>query len=69
VVVSVVVQGGRIDSVTITQSTLQYPLRDIAGLPAQVVQRQSAQVDTVSRATYSSQAFRGAVAQALSKAA
>jgi|SRR5579859_3877705 len=69
VVVSVVVLGGRIDSVTITQSSLQYPLRDIAGLPAQVVQRQSAQVDTVSRATYSSQAFRGAVAQALSKAA
>jgi uncharacterized protein with FMN-binding domain len=68
VVVNVVVQGGRIASVTITQSTLQYPLRDIAGLPAQVVQRQSAQVDTVSRATYSSQAFRGAVAQALSKA-
>ena len=69
VVVSVVVQGGRIASVTITQSTLQYPLRDIAGLPAQVVQRQTAQVDTVSRATYSSQAFKGAVAQALSKAA
>lgn len=69
VVVSLVVQGGRIASVTITQSTLQYPLRDIAGLPAQVVQRQTAQVDTVSRATYSSQAFKGAVAQALSKAA
>ena len=68
VVVSVVVQGGRIASVTITQSTLQYPLRDIAGLPAEVVQRQTAQVDTVSRATYSSQAFKGAVAQALSKA-
>ena len=45
------------------------PVRDIAGLPAQVVQRQSAQVDIVSRATYSSQAFRGAVCQALSKAA
>lgn len=68
VVVSVVVQGGRIASVTITQSTLQYPLRDIAGLPDEVVQRQTAQVDTVSRATYSSQAFKGAVAQALSKA-
>ena len=32
------------------------------------VGRQSAQVDTVSRATYSSQAFKGAVSQALSKA-
>jgi uncharacterized protein with FMN-binding domain len=67
--VNVLVQAGRIANVTITRSTLQYPLRDIAGLPAQVVQRQSAQVDIVSRATYSSQAFRGAVSQALSKAA
>jgi uncharacterized protein with FMN-binding domain len=66
--VSVDVQGGRIAQVTITRSTLQYPLRDIAGLPAEVVQRQSAQVDIVSRATYSSQAFRTAVSQALSKA-
>jgi len=67
--VSVQVQGGRIANVSITRSTLQYPLRDIAGLPSQVVQRQTAQVDIVSRATYSSQAFRQAVSQALSKAA
>ena len=66
--VSVTVQGGHITSVDITRSTLQYPLRDIANLPSQVVQRQSAQVDTVSRATYSSQAFRAAVSQALAKA-
>ncbi len=69
VTVSVDVQAGRIANVSITRSTLQYPLRDIAGLPAEVVQRQSAQVDVVSRATYSSQAFRTAVAQALAKAA
>ena len=68
VVVNVVVQNGRIASVTIASSTLQYPVRDIAGLPAQVVQRQSAQVDTVSRATYSSQAFRGAISAALAQA-
>jgi uncharacterized protein with FMN-binding domain len=67
--VSVEVQSGHIANVTITRSTLQYPLRDIAGLPAQVVQRQSPQVDIVSRATYSSQAFKQAVSQALSKAA
>jgi uncharacterized protein with FMN-binding domain len=67
--VSVDVQAGRIANVTITRSTLQYPLRDIAGLPSQVIQRQTAQVDIVSRATYSSQAFRQAVSQALSKAA
>jgi uncharacterized protein with FMN-binding domain len=66
--VSLQVQGGRITSVTITRSTLQYPLRDIADLPAEVVQRQSAQVDIVSRATYSSMAFRGAVSQALTAA-
>jgi uncharacterized protein with FMN-binding domain len=66
--VSVDVQGGRISNVTITKSSLQYPLRDIANLPGEVVQRQSAQVDVVSRATYSSQAFRGAVTQALSSA-
>ena len=66
--VSITVAGSHITDVTITRSTLQYPLRDIAGLPDEVVQRQSAQVDTVSRATYSSQAFRSAVSQALSKA-
>ena len=66
--VSVSVANGRIGSVTITRSTLQYPVRDIAGLPAQAVQRQSAQVDIVSGATYSSQAFRTAVSQALAQA-
>ena len=66
--VSVQVQGGRIANVTITRSTLQYPLRDIADLPGEVVQRQSPQVDIVSRATYSSMAFRGAVTQALAAA-
>jgi uncharacterized protein with FMN-binding domain len=66
--VSVQVQGGQIANVTITRSTLQYPLRDIADLPSEVVQRQSAQVDIVSRATYSSMAFRDAVTQALSAA-
>jgi uncharacterized protein with FMN-binding domain len=66
--VQVQVAGGRISNVSITRSTLQYPLRDIAGLPQQVVDRQSAQVDVVSRATYSSMAFRQAVTQALTSA-
>jgi len=66
--VSLQVSGGRVTNVTITRSTLQYPLRDIQNLPQEVVQRQSAQVDLVSRATYSSMAFRGAVAQALAAA-
>jgi uncharacterized protein with FMN-binding domain len=66
--VQVQIAAGRIANVSITRSTLQYPLRDIAGLPQQVVDRQTAQVDIVSRATYSSTAFRGAVAQALASA-
>jgi uncharacterized protein with FMN-binding domain len=66
--VSVQVQSGRIANVNITRTTLQYPLRDIQALPGEVVQRQSAQVDIVSRATYSSMAFRQAVSQALSSA-
>jgi uncharacterized protein with FMN-binding domain len=66
--VSVDIQAGKITNVTITRSTLQYPLRDIANLPSQVVQRQSAQVDIVTRATYSSTAFRSAVSQALASA-
>src|SRR5205807_3669400 len=37
--VQVQVAGGRISDVSITRSTLQYPLRDIAGLPQQVVDR------------------------------
>jgi uncharacterized protein with FMN-binding domain len=43
-------------------------VRDIAGLPAQVVQRQSPSVDVVSGATFSSIAFRSAVQQALQQA-
>ncbi|HTD77449.1 MAG TPA: hypothetical protein VK898_07425, partial [Chloroflexota bacterium] len=39
--VQVDVAGGRISNVSITRSTLQYPLRDIAGLPQEVVDRQS----------------------------
>ncbi len=66
--VSLTVQGGRIASVTITRVSTEYPASDIAPLPREVVTRQSAQVDMVSGATYSSIAFRGAVQQALSQA-
>lgn len=66
--VGVTVTDGKISSVTITKSTLQYPVRDIAGLPDQVLKRQSASVDVVSGATYSTQAFRSAVTQALANA-
>ena len=66
--VSLSVQGGRIASVNITGANTQYPTRFIANLPGQVISRQSAQVDVVSGATYSSLAFRGAVQQALQRA-
>jgi uncharacterized protein with FMN-binding domain len=62
------VQGGRISGVTITGATTQYPTRFVSALPGQVVSRQSAQIDLVSGATYSSLAFRGAVQQALQRA-
>jgi uncharacterized protein with FMN-binding domain len=66
--VSVTIQGGRIANVTISSVTTQYPVSRIAALPAQVVSRQSGQVDNVSGATYSAQAFSLAVQAALSKA-
>jgi uncharacterized protein with FMN-binding domain len=66
--VSVTIQDGRITATTITGGSTQYPLSRIASLPAQVVARQSAQVDRVTGATYSAQAFQQAVQQALAQA-
>jgi len=66
--VSLTVQGGRIANVSITGANTQYPTRFIANLPGQVVSRQSAQIDVVGGASYSSLAFRGAVQQALQRA-
>jgi uncharacterized protein with FMN-binding domain len=68
VTVAVTIQGGRISGVQITRSTTYYPTSDIRNLPAEVVDRQSAQVDMVSGATQSSLAFRGAVTAALRQA-
>jgi uncharacterized protein with FMN-binding domain len=67
--VSVDVAGGRITNVSITRSTMQFPTRDLAPLPAEVIERQAPRIDVISRATYSSQAFKTAVTQALSQAA
>ena len=66
--VSLTIQSGRIANVTISSVTTQYPVSRITALPAQVVARQSSQVDNVSGATYSAQAFSLAVQAALSKA-
>ena len=68
VTVSVTVAGGRITDVELTKVATTYPATQIAGLPAQVVARQSANVDRVTGATASIQAFTQAVRQALSQA-
>jgi uncharacterized protein with FMN-binding domain len=67
-VVAVTIRDGRIANVAFTQVTTQYPVSRVAALPSQVVARQSAQVDRVSGATYSVQAFQQAVQQALAQA-
>ena len=62
-----VVEGGRI-SATIAQCLTRYSCDVIDMLPPQVAARQSADVDYVSRATESANAFYYAVVDALSKA-
>jgi uncharacterized protein with FMN-binding domain len=65
---TVVIQGGKIVSAEISQCLTRYPCSYIAALPGQVVARQAAKVDVVSRATDSSVAYRAAVAKALAQA-
>jgi uncharacterized protein with FMN-binding domain len=65
---TVTVKAGRITNVAITGASTQYPVAWISALPGEVVATQSAQVDLVSGATYSSLAFQGAVQQALAQA-
>jgi uncharacterized protein with FMN-binding domain len=65
---SVVVENGRIASTTIARCLTRYSCSWIELLPSQVVTRQSPEVDYVSGATESSDAFHDAVADALSKA-
>jgi uncharacterized protein with FMN-binding domain len=65
---AVVIEGGRIASATIAQCRTRYSCSVIEQLPPQVAQRQSPDVDYVSRATQSANAFYFAVVDALSKA-
>jgi uncharacterized protein with FMN-binding domain len=67
--VAVRIQGGRITAAAITRTTTFYPASFIAALPAQVVERQSADLDVVSTATASWQDFVDAVQRALTTAA
>ena len=66
--VAVTIQGGRITGAQITAYDMYYPASRISRLPGEVVDRQSANVDMVSGATYSASAFKQAVAQALAQA-
>jgi uncharacterized protein with FMN-binding domain len=66
--VSLTVSGRRITNVSITGVTTEYPVSRIAALPTQVLASQSSQVNNVTGATYSAQAFRLAVQAALAQA-
>lgn len=64
----VVIANGRIASATISQCRTRYSCSVIDRLPPQVVERQNPEVDYVSGATQSADAFYGAVIEALGKA-
>jgi uncharacterized protein with FMN-binding domain len=65
---TVVIKGGRILSATISQCRTLYSCSLIDRLPPQVAERQSPDVDYVSGATQSAEAFYGAVVEALNQA-
>ena len=65
---AVIIQGGKIATAMIAQCLTRYSCSWIAALPPQVVGRQSAEVDYVSGATQSVNAFYYAVLEALSRA-
>jgi uncharacterized protein with FMN-binding domain len=65
---AVEIKDGRIIAATITQCLTRYSCAWINTLPGQVVSRQSAEVDYISGATQSTNAFYYAIVEALSKA-
>jgi len=65
---TVVIDAGRIASAIISQCRTRYRCDVIDRLPPEVAQRQSPDVDVVSGATQSADAFYGAVVEALGKA-
>jgi uncharacterized protein with FMN-binding domain len=65
---TVIIAAGRIESARISQCRTRYSCSWIDALPGQVVTRQSPEVDYVSGATQSVDAFYYAVVEALSKA-
>jgi len=66
--VAVTMKGDKITDVEISDFAMHYSEQDVVHLPQEVVRIQSAQVKNVSGATYSTQAFKDAVDQALAQA-
>lgn len=66
--VAVTLKNDKITDVQISDFGMHYSESDVAGLPSEVIQIQSAQVDNVSGATYSTQAFSDAVQDAINQA-
>lgn len=66
--VAVKIKNDKITDVTISDYGMHYSESDVDGLPDEVVQKQSASVNNVSGATYSTQAFQDAIQDALSQA-
>ena len=62
------IRNGRIISASVAQCLTMYSVYWIAALPPQVVKRQSPEVDVISGATESSNAFYDGVVEALKKA-
>jgi uncharacterized protein with FMN-binding domain len=66
--VAVTLKNDKITDVQISNWGMHYSERDVVGLPNEVIQKQNAQVNNVSGATYSTQAFSDAVQDALNQA-
>jgi uncharacterized protein with FMN-binding domain len=66
--VAVSIKNDKITDVTISNFAMHYTQADVVHMPQEVVKKQSAQVQNVSGATYSTQAFKDAVQNALSQA-
>jgi len=66
--VAVTLKNDKITDVEISDFGMHYSEKDVVDLPQEVIQLQSAQVKNVSGATYSTQAFKDAVQNALAQA-
>lgn len=66
--VQVTIKNDQITDVEISDFAMHYSERDVVGLPEEVLQNQSPQVQNVSGATYSTEAFQDAVQEALNQA-